>query len=123
VISSPQVVDRVILSFRKIGSTNYFELNLKLDSELLYEGSIPYFARIEYYLTVLPERGPASAVGSKFDPRLLVSDDLPKSEEMKRKKIKYAVWVCIAAVAAALFTSGDFSVYAPHKRRSSSSRQ
>lgn len=114
--SSPRVVDRVKLSFREVGAADYSEVNLKLDSELLYEGLIPYSVKIEYYLTVLPERGAALIVGSNLDPRLLVSEGLPRVAETHDKKIKKRLWICVAAVVGALLASTNLSEHGrPHK--------
>lgn len=108
VVSTAQVVQRVTLSFRKMGSPDYAELKLKLNPELVYEGVIPYADRIEYYLTVLPEKGAPSNVGSSTSPRIVASEDLPRVKEKQIGHHKVIFVVVVASIAVAVFALFGF---------------
>lgn len=101
-VSTAQIVHEVKLSFRKFGDADYSELKLKLNPELLYEGSVLYAERIEYFLTIVSEKGAVSAVGSTTSPRLLACEDLPRVKKSGHHIAKFAAYVGVAVIGAAL---------------------
>jgi hypothetical protein len=105
---------------RRHRAPDYSELELKLNPELVYEGVIPYSGRIEYYLTVLPEKGAPSNVGSSTSPRSVESEDLPrvKEKQIGHHKVIFVVVVVSASVAVAVFALFGF-----HRRNGSPSNR
>jgi len=112
VVTSAQVMQRVTLSFNKMGAADYSELELKLNPELVYEGVIPYSDRIEYYLTLLPEKGDPSNVGSSTSPRIEESEDLPrvKEKQIGHHKVAFIIVVVTVSIAVAIL-AGFFSFH------------
>jgi hypothetical protein len=117
VVTTPQVVDHVKLSFRKLGAAVYSELDLRPSPELLYEASIPYAKRIEYYLTVLPERGTPSTVGSGLSPRLLECEDLPRVKEAGHHTVKFRVLVGVSVAVTVIAGIFGFRVATSHHKQ------
>jgi|HubBroStandDraft_6_1064221.scaffolds.fasta_scaffold714866_1 hypothetical protein len=97
-ITTAEVVGKVRLFHRQSGKVKYYDQELKLNQELLYEASVPYAERVEYYLTVRTEKGTAFALGSSGNPQVLQSEGLPRSIEAKQKSHKRIVITTIAII-------------------------
>ena len=108
-ISTPHVVDQVNLFYKAVGTDGYKKLRLKLNPQLLYEGSIPFSGKIEYYLTVMTEKGIYLPVGSDSTPLILPAEDLPRVPLLLQSKHRWlgiTVITILVAIVGAIFGPG-----------------
>lgn len=106
-ITTQDVVDRAKLSLRKFGTLKYEESKLRLSPDLLYEAFVPYTGKIEYFLTITPERGTAFTFGSSANPHTLSAEDLSRVKDDRHPKYtKVSVIVGIIVAGLGIFGIG-----------------
>jgi hypothetical protein len=92
-------------------------LKLRLNPKLLYEASIPHSSKIEYFVTVIPEKGEPSEFGSEMAPKTLETEGLARVRETKHAKLKLAVFAAVAVVVAVVFAIGELTETVPRKKK------
>lgn len=107
-IRSEDVVQHAKLFYRQPGAARYLEQDLKLNRELLYAASIPYAERVEYFISVTPERGADFILGSSANPQLLSSEDLPHVQEVRQGRAKkFAIVATVVVAIVTFFAIGE----------------
>jgi hypothetical protein len=115
-VVTADVVDHATLSYRLRRGDRYRNVRLSTNRALLYEATLPYSGRIEYFLTVVSERGRVLGLGSASDPEALDTEDLPRIRAAGHSRLKKALilgTIGIVIVLAAVFGFGRGRVHQP----------
>jgi hypothetical protein len=119
-VKSDLVVSNLSISYRVPPRTEYKSSKLKQDLNLRYAGLLPKADKIEYYLTLTPDRGQSlSLLGSATSPSVVAASDLESREGDGRgvKKNYVIVITIVVGIVAAIFGIG-LSMWASDKNKS-----
>jgi hypothetical protein len=104
-VKSDFVVSNLSISYRVPPRTEYKSTKLKQDLNLRYAGLLPEADKIEYYLTLTPDRGQSlTLLGSATNPSVVAASDLESREGEGRgaNKNHVVITVVVSIVAAIL---------------------
>jgi|SRR5579864_4178644 len=101
-VKSDLVVADISISYRAYPKTGYKAFKLKQGHNLRYTGFLPEADRVEYYLSLRPEKGESVyLIGSPANPSVIAPSDLASRQEEPQGLSKRSV-VIVSAIVAAL---------------------